>query len=102
MACNCQDSTTLHGWYPQVSGPLHKDTHDVRKRAVRTIRELLKQPEVEISMARTRGATAPAAAPVSPELMAKVMQQLTSEEVVHLQEWEAIAKNPGPYKWSVL
>lgn len=86
---------------PQVSLPLTKDQVDTRKRAVRTIRDLLKQADKEVPARGSRpGARASGAdGGVSKELVRKVVQQLTSEEVVNLVDWEGAARNPAAHSW---
>jgi hypothetical protein len=90
----------------QVSAPFLKDQQDVRKRAVRTIRELLRTQDTDLQAGSSRtggssgpGAAAIPAAPVNAEFVGKLLRQLSCEEVVHLQEWEAISRNPAAHKW---
>ncbi|KAJ9508750.1 hypothetical protein QJQ45_028060 [Haematococcus lacustris] len=79
---------------PQVSGSLRPDQQDVRKRAVRTIRELLRPPAGTADASSSQAASS-----VPPEFVAKLVEQLTCEELVLLLEWDTVARNPGAYNW---
>ncbi|KAL6765947.1 hypothetical protein V8C86DRAFT_2452334 [Haematococcus lacustris] len=78
----------------QVSGSLRPDQQDVRKRAVRTIRELLRPPAGTADASSSQVASS-----VPPEFVAKLVEQLTCEELVLLLEWDTVARNPGAYNW---
>lgn len=43
----------------------------------------------------------PVPSPVCAEYVGRLMGQLTCEEVVTLQDWEAVARSPAQYKWCV-
>ncbi|GFH19531.1 DUF4101 domain-containing protein, partial [Haematococcus lacustris] len=78
----------------EVSGSLRPDQQDVRKRAVRTIRELLRPPAGTADASSSQAASS-----VPPEFVAKLVEQLTCEELVLLLEWDTVARNPGAYNW---
>eukprot|EP00195_Chlamydomonas_chlamydogama_P009511 CAMPEP_0202892288 /NCGR_PEP_ID=MMETSP1392-20130828/2032_1 /ASSEMBLY_ACC=CAM_ASM_000868 /TAXON_ID=225041 /ORGANISM="Chlamydomonas chlamydogama, Strain SAG 11-48b" /LENGTH=766 /DNA_ID=CAMNT_0049576185 /DNA_START=50 /DNA_END=2350 /DNA_ORIENTATION=+ len=91
----------------EVAGAPTPENREKRKHAVRVIRELLKEAESTHVMAAARSATgrtadaaaAASAQVINQEFVQRLMRQLTCEEIVHLQEWNVIAKNPAPYKW---
>ena len=86
-----------------VAGPILHETKDARKKAVRAIREMLRAADtaVAVSTSSSTGGSSSSsgAAVVGPETVQQLLQHLTCEEVVHLQEWEALAKHPAQHKW---
>eukprot|EP00798_Chlamydomonas_sp_ICE-L_P014103 gene14103-20060_t len=68
------------------------DTNDkeMRQRAVRSVKDVLRNAD-----AANGNGSSP-----SPDLLRQLMSQLTCEEVVHLQEWQSVAKNMSKHKWA--
>lgn len=92
----------LHGQaaLEQVSGPITKESAEERKRAVRTLRDLLKQTDVDLTaLASVAGSRA--VSPISPDFMSKLISCLTLEEAVFLVEWETVARHVSSHKWYV-
>ncbi len=85
----------------QVAAPLTKERAEERKRAVRTVREMLRLTGVDrVGAAAATAAGGAAGSPaVNREFVSRLMAQLTCDEVVHLHEWELIAKHASSYKW---
>ncbi|GLC51096.1 hypothetical protein PLESTB_000465500 [Pleodorina starrii] len=89
---------SLEGKSPQLSGSYGPDKAASRKRAVRVVRDALRAPSQVGRSAAPSGVAA--GATVTPESMETLMSVLTCEEVVHLLEWEQVAKNAAAYKWA--
>ncbi|KXZ56735.1 hypothetical protein GPECTOR_1g662 [Gonium pectorale] len=118
-------SLRVQGAMEQLSGPVEPSTADVRKRAIRVIRDAIRtqnasvgqQPsdalglslglavggaargQVGSAISSGAGAAVTGSTAVTPELMETLMSVLTSEEVVELLEWEQVAQNPAACKW---
>ncbi|GIL72988.1 hypothetical protein Vretifemale_3235 [Volvox reticuliferus] len=89
----------------------------MRKKAVRIVRDALRPlSQAGIGLSLTGGARSPVGGPasvalsagpngvatgatVTTEALETLMSVLTCEEVVHLLEWEQVAKNSSMYKW---
>ncbi len=81
----CECACVCYPW-PQVSVPATKENSEERRAAVRQIREILRQ---------SGGANANA----NTEFMTRLVAVLSCDELVHLQEWEAVARHPQSYTW---
>ncbi|GLC38957.1 hypothetical protein PLESTF_000038000 [Pleodorina starrii] len=88
----------FQGALEQLSGSYGPDKAASRKRAVRVVRDALRAPSQVGRSAAPSGVAA--GATVTPESMETLMSVLTCEEVVHLLEWEQVAKNAAAYKWA--
>ncbi|GIL72987.1 hypothetical protein Vretifemale_3235 [Volvox reticuliferus] len=100
-----------------LSSPLGSDKTAMRKKAVRIVRDALRPlSQAGIGLSLTGGARSPVGGPasvalsagpngvatgatVTTEALETLMSVLTCEEVVHLLEWEQVAKNSSMYKW---
>lgn len=91
----------------QLSGAVSPAKAEGRKRALRTVREAIKQQADAAaggpaSQGQAQGAASQLAgvrSALTVEAVEKLMTVLTAEEVVHLVDWEQVARNPAQHTW---
>ncbi|GFR41033.1 hypothetical protein Agub_g1466 [Astrephomene gubernaculifera] len=105
-------SLRLQGALEQLSGPISQNKVEYRKRALRIVREALRGNTGAASSQQPQqsqhdsqfgpmgfGLAAGGSAVMSAETLESLLGSLTSEEVVHLLEWEQVVRNQATYVW---